>query len=450
VRVLFTTSAAAGHFHPLVPVAQALSRAGHDVAFAGPGSFAPTVEGLGYPLFAAGYDPAEPMAPELIQLWQELGGIVSDSSPDGLPGQEAMRFYWPNLSAGYMARRMVPDLMPLIAKWRADLVVRELYELGGAVAAEANGLSHAAVQVGHFVDLPWLRRETSAALDPLRASVGLPPDPEVAMLYRYLLLSFVPPTYQEPDLSVPTQHHLRTVVFDRSGAETAPAWFHPSLPRPIIYATFGTVGQFSPFPELYQTAIAGLRDVAGTLIVTVGRDRDPAALGPQPGHIHVERYVPQSALFPYCDLVVHHGGHNTTLAVLAEGLPQVIIPLGADQPANARRCEELELGVPLWPAARTSEAIAAAARRVLRDSRFRQHAERIRAEMLSLPGPERAVDLLERLFVSRRPLLATGRPRGNEPIGATTGRAASRFGARRRWALPLRTPSGARLPAPRR
>lgn len=411
MRVLFTTSAAAGHFHPLVPVAQALANVGHEVAFASPGSFAPTVERLDFRHFAAGYDPSEPMDAELIQLWQELGRIVADPAHGGLPGREAMRFYWPNLSAGYMARRMVPDLMPLIDEWGADLVVRELYEVGGAIAAEAHGLPHAAVQVGHVVDLPWLRGETSAALDPIRASVGLPPDPEVAMLYRHLLLSFVPPSYQDPDVFVPTQRHLRTAVFDRSGAETAPAWLGPDLPRPIIYATFGTVGQFSPFPELYQTMIAGLRDVAGTLIVTIGRDRDPAALGPQPDHVYVEQYLPQSLLFPHCDLVVHHGGHNTTLAALADGLPQVIIPLGADQPLNARRCAELELGIALWPAERTPDVIAAAARTVLAEPRYRRNAARLRAEMLALPGPEHAVDLLERLFVSHRPLVASHDPR---------------------------------------
>ncbi|MDQ3410663.1 MAG: glycosyltransferase, partial [Chloroflexota bacterium] len=47
MRVLITTFASAGHFHPLVPVAHALAEAGHDVGFAGPGSLAPTVEALG-------------------------------------------------------------------------------------------------------------------------------------------------------------------------------------------------------------------------------------------------------------------------------------------------------------------------------------------------------------------------------------------------------------------
>ncbi len=406
MRVLITTFASAGHFHPLVPVAHALAEAGHDVGFAGPGSLAPTVEALGFRLFAAGYDPAAGPDAELRTIWQGLGRIAPDPVTGELPVRDAMRFYWPNVAAGYLARRIVPELIPILQGWRADLVARGLFELGGAVAAEALELPHAAIQIGHIVDVDWIRQEMSAHLDPLRAAVGLPPDPGLAMLYRHLLLSFVPPTYQDPGVAIPTQHHLRTIVFDRSGTETAPAWLHDDLPRPVVYATFGTESQFSPFPDLFLAVIAALRDLAGTLIVTVGRSQDPAALGPQPEHVRVERYVPQSLLFPHCDLVVHQGGHNTTLAALAAGLPQVVIPLGADQPANARRCADLDLGRVVWPTERTPEAIAAVARDALGDPWFRRNAVRLRQEMESLPGPAHAVELLEQLVASHRPAVA--------------------------------------------
>jgi UDP:flavonoid glycosyltransferase YjiC (YdhE family) len=415
--VLFTTFAAAGHFHPLVPLAQALREAGHEAAFAGPGSLAPTVEGLGFPHFAAGYDPAEGISAEVQAFWDEAKPRRPGPASGAFAGLDLMELYWKRLTAGYMARRMVPDLMPLLRQWRPQVVVRGLYEVGGAIAAEAVGLPHATVQIGHLVDGPWLRRAASTELDPIRRTVGLPPDPKAAMLYRHLLLSFVPPSYQEPDVVIPTQHHFRTVVFDRPGAETAPAWLRPDLPRPVIYATFGTMAQFNTFPALFQTAIAGLHGMAGTLIVTVGRDQDPAVLGSQPAHVHVERYVPQSVIFPHADLVVHHGGHNTTLAALAEGLPQVIIPLGADQPANARRCEELDLGIPLWPAARTPAAIAAAARTALADPRFRRNAARLQAEMMALPGPEHAVTFVEDLVRSHRSPAATASPGKFTPTG---------------------------------
>ena len=56
MRALFTVQPALGHFHPLVPVAQALERAGHEVAFCSSASFRPEVETFGFECFDAGLD----------------------------------------------------------------------------------------------------------------------------------------------------------------------------------------------------------------------------------------------------------------------------------------------------------------------------------------------------------------------------------------------------------
>src|SRR5262249_17515862 len=48
--------AGAGPFDPLVPLAQALVQAGHEVAFATSQSYCATVEAAGFRCFAAGYD----------------------------------------------------------------------------------------------------------------------------------------------------------------------------------------------------------------------------------------------------------------------------------------------------------------------------------------------------------------------------------------------------------
>src|SRR5205814_4683234 len=133
--------------------------------------------------------------------------------------------------------------------------------------------------------------------------------------------------------------------------------------------------------------IAGLRDEPVELIVTVGRDQDPGQFGQQPANVHVERYIPQSLLFPRCDLVVCHGGWNTVLAALGHGLPLVLLPIGADQPQNAERCAALGVGVTVRPEGRTPTAIRAAVREVLANPSYRENAERMRDEMESLPGP---------------------------------------------------------------
>lgn len=66
------------------------------------------------------------------------------------------------------------------------------------------------------------------------------------------------------------------------------------------------------------------------------------------GVIHTE-YAPFSQLLPRCAALVHHGGIGTTAQGLAAGVPQLIMPMGYDQPDNAQRVKNLGVGDWLWP-----------------------------------------------------------------------------------------------------
>jgi MGT family glycosyltransferase len=164
----------------------------------------------------------------------------------------------------------------------------------------------------------------------------------------------------------------------------------------------GTVNNQAP--GVLEAILSGLREEPMTLIMTTGRDRDPAAFGLQPLNVHLERYVPQSLLFPFCDLVVTHGGTGTVMAALGHGLPMVILPVAADQPDNARRCGQLGVARVVAPQDQTPEAIQSAARAVLADRSFRVNASRLRDEIAKMPGPDHVVASLERLAADRRVL----------------------------------------------
>ncbi len=114
--------------------------------------------------------------------------------------------------------------------------------------------------------------------------------------------------------------------------------------------------------------------------------------------------MPQSLLFPRCDAVVCHGGTGTVMAVLGHGLPLVLAPVAADQPDNARRCEDLGVARVVPADGRTPEAFRDAVRAVLGDPNYRRNAGRLREEMAHQPGPEEAVGWLERLATEQRAL----------------------------------------------
>jgi UDP:flavonoid glycosyltransferase YjiC (YdhE family) len=68
MRIVFATTAGAGHFGPLVPVAHACIAAGHDVVVAAPESFSDAVAKAGLTHSGFADVPAEVMGPVFGRL----------------------------------------------------------------------------------------------------------------------------------------------------------------------------------------------------------------------------------------------------------------------------------------------------------------------------------------------------------------------------------------------
>lgn len=380
MRVLFTIQPASGHLHPLVSLARALKEAGHDVRFATAPSFRADVEASGFVSVPAGYD------------WLESDQERLFPTP---PGRERNEWFLAAIFADLTARRMVPDILDLASSWRPDILVREPVEFGGVIAAEVLGLPFATAGFAMPWPLAWWQGAIGREMAAIRQAYELPPDPGLTMLYRYLDLAFMPPWFYEGigEFVPPTMHFLRPSPFDRSGDEQLPGWLAVLPDRPTVYATLGTA--YNHETGLFEAILEALSGEPVNLILTIGRNRDPGEFGSQPANIRIERYIPQSLLFPYCDLIVTHGGFNTVLAALSAGVPLVVIPLGADQFTNAARCVSLGVGKAIEPRMRTPEAIRAAVGEVLADPAYRENARRLQSRMESLPGPEYGVRLLE-------------------------------------------------------
>ncbi|MDQ5826400.1 MAG: glycosyltransferase [Chloroflexota bacterium] len=396
MKVLFTTHPTASHWHPLVPLAQALETAGHEVAFATSPGFCPTIEAKGFRCFSTGADDI----PEERQQRREQ--MV------GLNAQEDTFFTLRHVFAGVRAERSLMSLLDILRDWQPAVVVRENTEFAGCVAAERAGIPHSVVQITaawtFFLDAvgPPVAR--------LCELVGLPAENPGDVLHRYLLLSPRPLSLWNPSVPVPpTTHAIRYAGFSQSGKEELPAWVSElgkRGERPTVYATLGTFD--NERTDILTAILEGIRDEPLNLILTVGRNRDPEEFGEQPANVRVERYVPNNLLLPYCDMVLCHGGSGTMLDALSLGLPMVLIPIAADQPQNAQRCAELGVARVVEPDRHTgselAHAILDATREVLVAAHYREAAQGLRKEIEELPGLDYAVTLLERLAAERKPL----------------------------------------------
>jgi UDP:flavonoid glycosyltransferase YjiC (YdhE family) len=389
MRILFTFAGGSGHFDPLVPIARAAEVAGHTVAIAGQAVMTPAIEAAGFTAFATA-------GATLSGTSERLPLLKLDLDREDHDLREGF--------ANRLARQRATAILALCAAWQPNLLVCDEIDFGAMVAAERLGLPYATVLViaaGSFV-----RKElVGPPLHALRAEHGLPPDPDLSMLSRYLVLSPFPPSYRDPAFPLPpTAHAIRPLTLDAGKSDTVLPWLAHQNGAPAVYFTLGTVFNVES-GDLFDRVLAGLRDLPINVIVTVGHEIDPQEFGPQPDNIRIERYIPQSSVLPHCDVVVSHGGSGSVIGALAHGLPMVLIPMGADQPRNAARCAELGVARVLDAVESTPETVRAAVTTVLADSTYRRAAERISAEIAALPEPAHAIVLLERLAAERRPVL---------------------------------------------
>jgi glycosyltransferase len=170
----------------------------------------------------------------------------------------------------------------------------------------------------------------------------------------------------------------------------------------LVYVTFGSVAAgIGLFPMLYRGVVDAVADLPVRVPLTLGDAGDPEALGPLPANVHVERWWPQADVMPHASAMVGHGGMGTTLAGMVAGVPQVVVPLFADQPYNGARIEAIGGGVVLEGGPPAVAGLADALRRVLDEDWYRAGASRVAEQIGRLPPASDAVPLLEAVAASR-------------------------------------------------
>ena len=107
--------------------------------------------------------------------------------------------------------------------------------------------------------------------------------------------------------------------------------------------------------------------------------------------------VPQTTVIPQVDLVITHGGNNTTTEALHFGKPMVVLPLFWDQYDNAQRMDELGLGVRLATYAFTDDQLVDAVERLLADTALRARSATIGRQIRQRQGLRTGADIIERV-----------------------------------------------------
>jgi UDP:flavonoid glycosyltransferase YjiC (YdhE family) len=382
VRVLVTSTPGRGHLGPLLPVAAVLREAGHDVRWATAAQSCATVAALGYAVEPAGLDVLRRRAAAADRLPQIMR----------LPPRERRGPLFTEFFVKAAAPVMAADVRPLVDSFGPDLVVHETAELGVVPLAVERGIPHVVVAFSGPLPVhaaPMVSAELAAWWETLGLAL-----PAHAGLAGDLYLHPFPPAFRA-DPSWPFERLGPTPVEPDPPVEP-PAWLEAlGSSRPAVYVTFGTepTAADAPWPALLDAL--GARDLDA--LITTGPHADASTFGRVPGNVRVEQYVPQHEVLGRVAAVLSHAGAGTTLGAASAGVPQITVPLFADQWDNADAMAASGAGVVCEVDQRSGASLGSLLDQVMAEDGWRAAAASVAEEMGRMPTAAAHLRALEGL-----------------------------------------------------
>ncbi len=186
-------------------------------------------------------------------------------------------------------------------------------------------------------------------------------------------------------------HRLESCVRETEGSLTPE--LEEFVRRPgggLVYLSLGSLG--SADVPLMERLVTVLSRTPHRYIVSKGPLADTYEL---PHNMWGAPQVPQTKVLPLVDLVVTHGGNNTTTECFHFGKPMVTLPLFWDQHDNAQRVAETGFGRRLSTYDHHDDELIAAVDELLEDGELRTKMARLSEVIRSRRGVERAASLIE-------------------------------------------------------
>ncbi|KPH98620.1 protein of unknown function DUF1205 [Actinobacteria bacterium OV450] len=373
MRILFTSPASAGHLFPMIPTAQALRAAGHEVLFAGSQPLDRLRE-AGFPIVEIGDGRT------IRDVFEQSTGeqaryVAPDMTPDQILDMAARGF-------ALVSRPTVDGLLDVAENWGADLLVYDSFQASAPLVAAKLKIPSVIQNFGVMSGIDMVGR-IAANFTEAYETYGVD-GPAGATA-----LNIVPASLGgDPG-------GLRMRYLPYNGGGTVPAELLRRGTRPRVAVTLGTVLTEMDGVRSIVRLIEAAASVDAEFLLAVG-DTDLTALGTLPDNVSPLPWVPLAELLTASDGLIHHGGSGTFLTALQAGLPQLVLPQGADHFTNA----DALVGSGAALRSSSDDVDTELLTRLITDPALREGAARLRAENAALPTPAATVPALEALVTS--------------------------------------------------
>ena len=393
-RILLGAFGDPGHAFPMVALARALKRRGHDVALQTWDRWRADVEAEGvrflrapeYQVFPTGLEPLD-FYEAVVQATLDTVPAVRELDPEVLVAD--ILTLAPALAAELCDvpwATLIPHVYPhgedgfpvysIGARLPRGPLGRHLWRVGGL-----------AVRAG----LERGRRE----LNRTRAELGLPALDHVhGGISRRLALVATFRQLEYPRRWPPWAHVVGPLMWEPPAEDV-------ELPRgegPLVLIAPSTA--HDPEHRLLSASLAGLAGLPVRVLATYNR-RLPRRAIAVPANARVVDWVSYSRTMPLCELVVCHAGHGTLVRALSSGAPVLACPAVGDMSENAARVDWARAGVRIPPHFIRPRVVRLAAERALGDQAIAERAGELARWAGEHDSGRAAAELIEAMVASR-------------------------------------------------
>jgi hypothetical protein len=280
----------------------------------------------------------------------------------------------------------IDEALAAARSWQPDLIVAEHFDFVGGL-------------VGAILDVPVASLAYGAAMQPESVEATA-----VRVSKRYEARGLVygparwyldtcPPALQNLGWEAPAGWIGLRPEAHRNPGQVLPAEAGRGDRRPRVLVTFGTM--FS-FPQVISPLLNELltQDVDVRVTLNSSSPEEFSVDADKADRVEFVGFTPLVELLRDVDVVLTHGGAGTVLGTLAEGIPMVVVPQGADQPIHAERVAAAGAGIAIPQGDAAPEAVAETVRKVLAAPTYRGLAEKIAEQIAGYDSP---ADVAEQL-----------------------------------------------------
>jgi MGT family glycosyltransferase len=389
-----------GHLNPMTALARQLQTRGHDVVFLY------SSDAAGLPFIPDHFNENRPQASKMQgedalkfgmhllmaqteAMWKSLPAIVQANAVDALL-LDTVQFY---VELGPMQLGM-PYIHVSAALHRDYSGYTPPYfsDWPHETTSEALGRNRKGVE--RFLET---LAPTIAVAKPYAKRAGLDVDWDnpLATISKLAWITQTPRAFDFESSHWPSQFHHTGPFHDGKGRQKIEFPWKRLTGEPLIYASMGTI--LNGRLDVFRTIVAAVTKHKGLqLVLSVGDQVDPDQIGPIPSNAIIVKRAPQLELLKQSSVCITHAGLNTVLESLAQGVPQIAIPVTFDQPGVAMRIADKQTGVVTTLDKLTADHLSTLLNEVLNNSTYRDNARKLQKAIAKANGLSVAADLVEK------------------------------------------------------